>query len=221
MLVSQIMEGGSEHCTELWKAEGLWNDVPCSLSLGHAICQFANLNPGVRGDPHMTTFDGRAYAFQGTCWYTLFKDCSSNSGFEVTTKFESRKDNISAEIRTRVVSFSVTVGKQYAVVDGLEILTGPTDEQLNETQAIHVHREDKQILLHFTLQDTTFTLQWTLRNHGLSVSYYGSAYNGKLCGLMGNADGNPLNDFKNPDGSVVRDVDEFGKSWKLEGKNCD
>ncbi|XP_077870395.1 mannose-binding protein A-like [Saccoglossus kowalevskii] len=48
---------------------------------------------GLRGDPHLRTFDGRAYTFQGTCWYTLFKDCTEKSRFEVTTKFEPREDS--------------------------------------------------------------------------------------------------------------------------------
>ncbi|XP_006822172.1 BMP-binding endothelial regulator protein-like isoform X2 [Saccoglossus kowalevskii] len=76
------------------------------------------------------------------------------------------------------------------------------------------------VILHFTSKNTTFTLEWTLGKHQLDVSATGSDYNGKLCGLMGNSDGNPGNDFQKPDGSYVKDVIEFGESWKVNDKVC-
>ncbi|XP_006821175.1 CUB domain-containing protein 2-like [Saccoglossus kowalevskii] len=56
------------------------------------------------GDPHMITFDGRRYSFQGQCWYTFFKDCSAHPDFEVITKFAPRDD---IKDKTRTVSFKV------------------------------------------------------------------------------------------------------------------
>ncbi|XP_006818509.1 BMP-binding endothelial regulator protein-like [Saccoglossus kowalevskii] len=206
---------GEQDCIQLY-TDGTWNDLSCFEHLG-AICQFAS---GCHGDPHMRTFDGRAYTFQGTCWYTLFKDCTEHSRFEITTKFEPREDSTPDQVRTRIVAFNITVGDEYSIIDGLDINTGRTDGQKTEARVITTQKKDKKIKLNFTSKNTTFTLEWTLRKHALSVTYDGSFYHGKLCGLMGNADGIAVNDFQKPDGSVAKDADEFGESWKVNGTKC-
>ncbi|XP_077869222.1 BMP-binding endothelial regulator protein-like isoform X2 [Saccoglossus kowalevskii] len=177
---------------------------------------------GVSGDPHMTTFDGRKYSFQGLCWYTLFKDCSStNPDFEVTTMFEPREDSSFEHVKTRTVSINITVGNEYAIVNGLDVVTGKTEGHGTAAQAINVQHEDKKIKLSFISKDTKFTVNWTVKKHILNVSFSGNAYNNKLCGLLGNADGDTRNDFQTPDGAVIRDAVEFGESWKVKGKECD
>ncbi|XP_006824947.1 kielin/chordin-like protein [Saccoglossus kowalevskii] len=208
---------GFEHCIEMTTAIGKWNDLPCNYEWGHAICR---IPCGGHGDPHMRTFDGRDYSFQGTCWYTLFKDCTVDFRFEVTVKFEAREDSTADQIRSRIVAFNVTVGDQYAIVDGRDIIKGHTGGQVTAVNSIFIEEKDKTIMLHFTSKDMTFTLDWTLRKHILKVSYYGSFYRGKLCGLMGNADGDTHNDFKKPDGSTTKDVTEFGETWKVNEKKC-
>ncbi|XP_006824160.1 BMP-binding endothelial regulator protein-like [Saccoglossus kowalevskii] len=172
----------------------------------------------VRGDPHMKTFDGRRYSYQGLCWHTLFKDCSENdAAFEVTAKFEPTVDRT----KTRTVSVNVTVGNEYAIVDQLNVITGQTTGFVSEPRRIQVQEDGKTISFIFKSKDTTFTLNWTLLRHVFEVSFEGSDYNGRMCGLLGNADGEGSNDFVKPDGTIVSDVDEFGKSWKVYGKTCD
>lgn len=39
-------------------------------------------------------------------------------------------------------------------------------------------------------------------------------YEGNMCGLMGNADNNPNNDFQLPDKSLTTNIAQFGNSWK-------
>ena len=39
-------------------------------------------------------------------------------------------------------------------------------------------------------------------------------YEGNMCGLMGNADNNPNNDFQLPDKSLTTNIAKFGNSWK-------
>ncbi|XP_006816822.1 protein SpAN-like [Saccoglossus kowalevskii] len=176
---------------------------------------------GVSGDPHMKTFDGRPYTFQGVCWYTLFKDCFSHKpDFEITVKFEPRGDSTTDHFRTRAVAFNVSVGMEYANVNGLDVITGNTGHD-TAARSIRVQNEQNVVILEFTSNNTTFTLEWALRKHALKVNVQGATYNGRLCGLMGNSDGDTRNDFQTPDGNVVLDAAEFGESWDVKGQTCD
>ncbi|XP_077865806.1 uncharacterized protein LOC102803968 [Saccoglossus kowalevskii] len=136
-------ENGTEDCTEIWKFDGTWNDVNCSLARGNAICECPTNGP--IGDPHMRTFDGRAYTFQGIGWYYLFKDCTENPRFEVTTKFERREDSTPDQIKTRTIAINITVGNQYAIIDGLDVTTGSTGGMVTDAKRITIQEEEKNI----------------------------------------------------------------------------
>lgn len=41
-------------------------------------------------------------------------------------------------------------------------------------------------------------------------------YRNKTCGLCGNFDGVPSNDFRLPDGNITHDVNVFGRAWKVD-----
>lgn len=41
-----------------------------------------------------------------------------------------------------------------------------------------------------------------------------SSYHDQMCGLCGDYDGNPNNDFTKPDGTQVGNVNDFGNSWQ-------
>uniref|UniRef100_A0A3P9N5B4 VWFD domain-containing protein n=1 Tax=Poecilia reticulata TaxID=8081 RepID=A0A3P9N5B4_POERE len=43
-----------------------------------------------------------------------------------------------------------------------------------------------------------------------------SSYYDQMCGLCGDYDGNPNNDFTKPDGSLVDNVNDFGNSWQTK-----
>lgn len=43
-----------------------------------------------------------------------------------------------------------------------------------------------------------------------------SSYFNQMCGLCGDYNDNPGNDFTKPDGSVTTNVNDFGNSWKTE-----
>ncbi|XP_006825109.1 uncharacterized protein LOC102806473 [Saccoglossus kowalevskii] len=171
---------------------------------------------GPKHDPHLTTLDGRDYSFQGMCWYTLVKDCSSaNSQFEITTDFAPR-DDTSDEIRTRAVAINVTVGDESVVVNQ-DNVASVSDGSLKNINIVH---DGAKAILSFKLKDTTFKLLWTGKKHMFSIEFIGDYYRGKMCGLLGNADGDAKNDFQKPDGVIVKDVIEFGESWKVPGKQC-
>ncbi|XP_002735420.1 uncharacterized protein LOC100367877 [Saccoglossus kowalevskii] len=170
-----------QHCVDM-NFNSEWNDYICDDTDTGAICECPPPPPppppGASGDPHIRTFDSRAYTFQGTGWYILFKDCTNKPRFEVTAKFEPREDSTPDQVRTKIIAFNVTVGNQYAIVNGLDVTTGSTGGQVTDAKVITIQEEDKHIKLHFTSKDTTFTFNWTLRKHVLDVSYNGSFYKG-------------------------------------------
>ncbi|XP_006812791.1 kielin/chordin-like protein [Saccoglossus kowalevskii] len=109
---------------------------------------------------------------------------------------------------------------EYATVNGMDVLTG-NKGRVTMARAIRIQEAKNMITLEFTSNNTTFTLIWALRKHVLNVSVQGSAYDGRLCGLMGNADGDTHNDFQTPDGAAVLDAIAFGESWRVTGQRCE
>ncbi|XP_077861976.1 uncharacterized protein LOC144343130 [Saccoglossus kowalevskii] len=172
--------------------------------------------PIVTGDPHITTLDGRAYSFQGMCWYTLVKDCSSaNPDFEITADL-APPNEISDQMRTRAVAINVTVGDESVVVgqDNVATVSGSSSKNIN------IVHDGNMAQLSFKQKDTTFKIFWTGSKHTFAIEFTGDYYRGRMCGLLGNGDGDAKNDFQRPDGVIVKDVTEFGESWKVTGKKC-
>nr|XP_006823186.1 PREDICTED: C-reactive protein 1.1-like [Saccoglossus kowalevskii] len=175
----------------------------------------------VRCDPHFTTLDGRHYSHQGICWYTLVKDCSSvNPDFEITAKFEPRQNSTNEEFKTRVVAINITVGDEYVHVNGLDVVTGNTKGLSFGPTIINVTQIHRKVIMSFTLKDTVFKLDWTLRKHIFNVHIFGSNYRGNLCGLLGNYNDNIRDDFHKPDGTIADNAFEFGESWKIQDIEC-
>uniref|UniRef100_A0A3B3CR74 Uncharacterized protein n=1 Tax=Oryzias melastigma TaxID=30732 RepID=A0A3B3CR74_ORYME len=145
------------------------------------------------GDPHYLTFDGKTYDFQGTCRYVLAEVCHSSSGlhqFSVEAKNEPWNG----------LPVSITV-------DGI---TRNLPFVLNGSISVFASG-------HQTFVRTSF---------GLSVTYDGWStvtisvppdYRGNMCGLCGNFNGNPNDDFHTPNGASVPTPDAFGASWKAPG----
>nr|XP_002740854.1 PREDICTED: IgGFc-binding protein-like [Saccoglossus kowalevskii] len=206
-----------DFCT--WPCMGDQSQI-CGGMTEISIYKLVKSSGGVRGDPHVRTFDGRRYSYQGLCWHTLFKDCTNPSpAFEVRAKFETPNGSLSDRLRTRTVSINITVGDEYAIVDRLHVVTGDTG-LVSKPRRIQIEEDGKMVVFSFKSHNTTFTLEWTLYRHVFDASFVGSDYNGKLCGLLGNADGDRRNDFVKPDGTLAIGVDEFGESWKVHGITC-
>ncbi|XP_070556981.1 BMP-binding endothelial regulator protein-like [Ptychodera flava] len=168
------------------------------------------------GDPHFMTFDGHRYDFQGLCWYTLVKDCSSVPDFDVKGRFEERY--IDPEVKTRTVEVMITAGTETInlkednsiYVDGKPLIS---NDQLKNMKVI---KEDDEIIV--TLPG--LKVMWSGPNHQLSNSISDPLKEGSLCGLLGDADGDPDNDFRKSDGYQTDDVDDFANSWKVFSMTC-
>nr|XP_006825121.1 PREDICTED: uncharacterized protein LOC102808660 [Saccoglossus kowalevskii] len=207
-LLPQEWFNGSITCIQIYN--GTLNEAEVKAAMYPNECKCT----GPKHDPHITTLDGRAYSFQGMCWYTLVKDCSSNNPqFEITADLAPGND-IGDQIRTRAVAINVTVGDESVVVDQ-DNVASVREDSLNN---ISIVQEGDMALLTFKLKDTTFKIFWIGRKHVFNIEFTGDYYRGEMCGLLGNADGNAKNDFLRPDGVIVKDAIEFGESWKVPGK---
>ncbi|XP_077989902.1 uncharacterized protein LOC144444363 [Glandiceps talaboti] len=89
-----------QECNDLIREDLCFGDRRCCYS-----------NGSITGDPHLTSFDGRHYNFQGVCWYTFVKVCSKVDypSFDIIGLFEPR-DLPGPEIKTRTVTVVITIG---------------------------------------------------------------------------------------------------------------
>ena len=75
--------------------------------------------------------------------------------------------------------------------------------------------------IHAFLQ-TDFGLVVTFDWHSYARLILPTTYASSVCGLCGNADGDPDDDFKTPDGRSAADENDFGDSWKVaDVPGCD
>ncbi|XP_030611107.1 IgGFc-binding protein [Archocentrus centrarchus] len=169
------------------------------------------------GDPHYLTFDRKAYDFQGTCRYVLATLCNATDGlnqFSVEAKNEAWSGlpvSITAEVFVNVWGYQVHMSRYNlgrVEVNGI-------------TQNLPILLNGSQVSI-FASGYQTFVIA----DFGLSVMYDGSStvsvsvppnYRGKTCGLCGNFNGNPNDDFNTPSGITVTSPNEFGQAWKVPG----
>ncbi|XP_067879876.1 zonadhesin, like [Heterodontus francisci] len=167
------------------------------------------------GDPHYTSFDKRKFNFQGNCTYVLAKPCnSSQTPFAVYTANEHRngRDTVSyvRAVYVSVYGITVSVLRNKVVQVNGKTVTVPSDP----AEGLSVKLSGKHIII-----ETEF---------GLSVKYDGrhhvqvkvqNNYAGEMCGLCGDYNEIPGDDFRTPDGQLVKGVNDFGNSWNVE-ENC-
>uniref|UniRef100_A0A3B3HBG1 VWFD domain-containing protein n=1 Tax=Oryzias latipes TaxID=8090 RepID=A0A3B3HBG1_ORYLA len=176
-----------EECQSLCSCNGVTGVFGCHPN-PHGTCSAS-------GDPHYLTFDGKTYDFQGTCRYVLAEVCNSSSGLH----------QFSVEAKNEPLNgLPVSITAEVAVsVWGYKVMT------------LHM----------FQLQNTFFQLKKSsfgqclkgLYNAFLEQSYALEFILGNMCGLCGNFNDNPNDDFHTPDGAAVTTPDAFGAAWKVPG----
>ncbi|XP_053089075.1 zonadhesin, like isoform X2 [Pangasianodon hypophthalmus] len=166
----------------------------------------------ISGDPHYNTFDGKFYTFMGTCTYTLARTCKNNTGpwFSVEGKNEERGIAGVSYLR-----------KLYVTVNGITVTMSKSRKTLvNGRKVALPHSPSPLISLtsagQYVILTTPFGLEvrWD-GNHYAKITVP-STYYDQMCGLCGDYNGNPNNDFTKPDGSLAGSSDQFGNSWQTD-----
>ncbi|XP_061664711.1 zonadhesin, like isoform X2 [Syngnathoides biaculeatus] len=185
----------------------------CQVQGGELGCHpTASQDCIISGDPHYNTFDKKFYSFMGSCTYTLARTCRNDTGpwFSVEGKNEERG--------LAGVSY---LRKLYVTVDGITVTLMKARRTLvNGLRVALPYAPSPVVSLSRAGQYVTVQTSFGLRvrwdgNHYAQISVP-SSYHDQMCGLCGDLDGNPDNDFAKPDGAVVADVNEFCNSWQTE-----
>ena len=174
------------------------------------------------GDPHYYTFDHKHYDFQGVYEYIFTKPCNSNE-FSVIV-------NNTAIINNPCVSSTSSV-RVLVPHEDLNILLEQRGFITINNRSQHYN--DDSIILQYN--DTMVTrvgghFHVFLTRSAIEVFYDGSSrvsvkassvWNGLLCGLCGNYNGNSSDDFQTPNGTLVTSPDDFGCKWTTSNKHED
>ncbi|XP_075462272.1 IgGFc-binding protein-like [Ascaphus truei] len=192
----------------------------CKVVQGIQGCHAKDVGKCVAsGDPHYITFDGYMFDFQGTCAYTLVQVNSARVNFSVVVENEPYGDG------TVAVTKSVTVHIGGHVVR-MERNSNWTILVKSESYNVPYRSNDGQVWVN--QEGNNLILQSMIglrvlfdRVYYVSVSVP-SSFAGFTQGLCGNFNRNISDDFRLPNGSIVKDPAQFGASWKVagDGSNC-
>ncbi|XP_071588839.1 IgGFc-binding protein-like isoform X2 [Heliangelus exortis] len=173
----------------------------------------------VSGDPHYVTFDGRAFDLPGSCTYVLARLCGAGRGltnFTVLLEQDAGGRGNVALMKKVVVSIhgytlSVERGRSWEVMVDGDRYTLPL---VTRDKKVRVGQEGTNIVL-----QTAAGLRLLYNTATYLLVTIPDVYRGRVCGLGGNYNGDPGDDFQLPGGSLAQSTEEFVTSWKVPTEN--
>ncbi|XP_032374142.1 IgGFc-binding protein isoform X1 [Etheostoma spectabile] len=197
------------------------NEV-CEVKGGYPSCvpKAVERKPGTcwaMGDPHYRTFDGRHYNFMGTCTYVIAKNCGKGDNlpaFEVLAQNENRgspRVSYVAVVTVKVYGVTITVVRSETGRVRIDNSLWSLPVTLNNDK-LTMFQSGRSVVIE-TDFGLTVRYDW---EHYLVVTLSGN-YAGKTCGLCGNFNDNPNDDFTTPSGTQAGGAVAFGSSWKVPG----
>ncbi|NXY78980.1 FCGBP protein, partial [Glareola pratincola] len=220
---------------EFWADETCQSRCRCDPDLGMVVCKEAGCKlgetcamvKGVRrcvakshstcvatGDPHYTTFDGRRYDFMGTCVYQLAALCSDDPTlvpFNVTVENNNRGSRVVSYTKEVTLNaYNMTLSLSQAHPQKLKVNGILVDLPFNHGDKLRVFLKG----VHGFIK-TDFEVVVTFDWYSYARVILPNTYSRAVCGLCGNADGDPQDDFALPDGQQVADPIQFADSWKV------
>ena len=170
----------------------------------------------INGDPHYLTYDGIWHHFQGTCEYVLTKLCSSTD-FIISAKNDAHGHNPSVSCVSQVIvsipdqNLKILLGRggQGTITINNVPINNNLDEIYHNENGVRVERIGGYPNVFLTTHGVRIFWDGV---YGLQI-FVAARLEGRLCGLLGNYNGDSTDDFMTPDGRTVTSVDEFGNSW--------
>ncbi|XP_053255665.1 IgGFc-binding protein-like [Podarcis raffonei] len=189
----------------------------CEIIGGGPVCvPESESSCWAQGDPHYHTFDGKNFDFMGTCTYTIAKTCGSDAtlpSFSVEAKNENRGNTRVSYVGSVTVTVYNTIIK---VVRNEKGFVRVNDQRfrlpisLNEGK-LRLYQSGSSVFI-----ETDFSLRVSYDWNFYLVVKLSSSFSESVCGLCGNYNGDPADDFSTPDGALAPNPIEFGKSWKVD-----
>ncbi|XP_037549257.1 mucin-5AC [Nematolebias whitei] len=172
----------------------------CTANECDAVC-------GLYGDGHYVTFDEKRFDFNGQCEYTLLQDfCGSdqNDGsFRIIT--ENVLCGTIGTTCSKTIKIFLEENEFQLKDENFEVIKG-------NIQVLGVQIQKVGVYLVVTIK-SGLLLMWDQKTSlFISLSPH---FQGQVCGLCGNYDGNSKNDFTTRSQETVTDVLEFANSWKV------
>ncbi|XP_069057214.1 IgGFc-binding protein-like [Pleurodeles waltl] len=170
----------------------------------------------VYGDLHFNTYDGHKYKMQGTCTYTVVKSCEANGQlppFNVEAKNRNRGNGRVSYvdmINIQAYGQNVTI---YAM-EQWQVRVNGIKSGLPITLAggqIHIYNGGG-----YAVVELKYGLKVYFDWEGYLRVDLKSSYTGRVCGLCGNNNKDPNDDFVTPEGTEAASTEEFVKSWQVE-----
>ncbi|XP_049909637.1 mucin-5AC-like [Epinephelus moara] len=162
---------------------------------------------GIYGDGHYTTFDDKRFDFNGECEYTLIQDnCGggqSNGSFSIIS--ENVPCGTTGTTCSRAIKIFMGDNEFQLKDDSFQMVKGSSEVFPTQIQKMGIY----QVV---TIMEG-LVLMWDQKT-SLFIKL-SPKFQGKVCGLCGNYDGNIRNDFTTRSQETVADVLEFGNSWKV------
>ncbi|NXV53498.1 FCGBP protein, partial [Uria aalge] len=171
------------------------------------------------GDRNYISFDGVAFDLSGTCSYVLTETCAGDNVKPFAVKIEKearqkRKVSGIQELSIEVYGLTLTLtrGKRGDVM--VDSVSHHLPAILSEGR-VQVHQHGVGVLLQ---TDFGLVIRYDLLHH-VTVTVPQS-YQGHLCGLCGNYNGQRNDDFLLPSGQKAPNVVVFGSAWKTSEASC-
>ena len=202
------------NCTTRCACEG--NDFNCE----YQDCTLDGSTCTIYGDPHYIQYDARRkFDFMGTCEYVLSQPCVGNDFIIVGVNTPVNRNPHASELQSvRVIvpgNVEIQLTRNRATggqifIDGV-MQANNGDGPVYNSNGVEVSRTGG---LPFVLLSMRFPvgILWDGRRRvRITVS---DRWQGLLCGLCGNDNGDRSDDFMLPDGSMTNSINTFGSSWE-------
>ncbi|XP_078112237.1 LOW QUALITY PROTEIN: mucin-5B-like [Sander vitreus] len=171
----------------------------CTTNVCDAVC-------GIYGDGHYVTFDDKRFDFNGECEYTLLQDyCGtgqSNGSFRIIT--ENVPCGTTGTTCSKTIKIFLEDNEFQLKDENFQVVK--SSSQVNNVQ---VHKMGIYLVV---MINPGLVLMWDQKT-SLFIKL-SPQFQGQVCGLCGNYDGNSKNDYTTRSQVTVADVLEFGNSWK-------
>ena len=166
------------------------------------------------GDPHYYTFDRRYFDFQGSCEYVLTQSCSG-SEFSVIVTNQAHNQYVSCTDTVRVLvpneNLNIFMGRGGTVTINEILRPNNGDTTILTSGEVMVVRAGGRP--HVILNRSGVRVSWDgLYRVEVTVS---TSWRGRLCGLCGNYNDDPDDDFQTRNGTLETSPDAFGLSWVI------